>query len=223
MRTQRADETLGLEGAHRGGDHEGLDAHVEQTRDAADGVIGVQGGEDQVTRECATDGDFNRLLIAHFTDHDDVGVTAQDAAQTGGEGEVDLRLHRDLNDAVQLVFHRVFDGDDAAVLGVQLLEQGVKRGALAGTGRTGDQDDSVRRGEQFAELCFGVGIQAEGAHVEPFPRQQTQCHGLAIDAGDGGDADVDRFSIEFEIDAPILRHAALGDVEMRHDFQTRNE
>ena len=42
MRTQGADEALGLEGADRGRDHEGLDPHVDETGDAAHRVIGMQ-------------------------------------------------------------------------------------------------------------------------------------------------------------------------------------
>ena len=43
------------------------------------------------------------------------GSAAQDGAQAGGEGEADLRLHGDLHDAGELVFHRILDGDDAAL------------------------------------------------------------------------------------------------------------
>ena len=43
-----ADEALGLEAADDAGEQEGLDAHVEQARDAADGVIRVQRGQHQM-------------------------------------------------------------------------------------------------------------------------------------------------------------------------------
>jgi hypothetical protein len=35
-------------------------------------------------------GDFGGLEVAHFPDHDDVWIAAQDAAQPGGEGQADL-------------------------------------------------------------------------------------------------------------------------------------
>src|SRR4030095_8295686 len=41
-----ADESLGEERFDDGGEEEWLDIHVEQTRDAADGVVGVQRAED---------------------------------------------------------------------------------------------------------------------------------------------------------------------------------
>ena len=84
---------------HDRGEQERLDAHVEQTRDAADGVVRVQRGEDQVTRHRRANGDFRRLEVANFTDHDDVRVLPQNVPQAVGEGEVDLRFHVDLRDA----------------------------------------------------------------------------------------------------------------------------
>ena len=46
LRAQDANEALGEEGSDGGGDEEGLDAHVDETHDAADGVVGVEGAED---------------------------------------------------------------------------------------------------------------------------------------------------------------------------------
>jgi hypothetical protein len=47
---------------------------------------------------------------------------------------------------------------------------------------------------------------------------QTQAT-LAVDAGDGGDTHVDGLAVEFQVDASVLRQAALGDVEVRHDLE----
>ena len=43
---------------------------------------------------------------------------------------------------------------------------------------------------------------------------------LTIDRGNGGNADVDEALIRVEVDAAILRQAALGDVHVCHHFQT---
>ena len=220
---QGAHQPLRLEGAHGRGDHEGLDAHVDQTGDAADGVIGMQRGENQVTCERATDGDLHRLLVAHFPHHDHVRIAAQNAAQSGGKGQVDLRLHRDLDDAIQLVFHRVFDGHDAALLRVQLLEEGVKRGRLAGARGACHQNDAVWRGQQFADGGLRGGVQPDGLEVKLFARKQSQRHGLSIHAGDGGHAHVDGLSVQLQVDTAVLRQPALGDVQMRHDLEAGNQ
>ncbi len=46
LRAQDADEALGEESSDGRGNEEGLDAHVDETHDAADGVVGVEGAED---------------------------------------------------------------------------------------------------------------------------------------------------------------------------------
>ena len=40
------------------------------------------------------------------------GIVAQDRAQAAREGQALLLVHRDLQHARQLIFDRVFDGDD---------------------------------------------------------------------------------------------------------------
>jgi hypothetical protein len=47
------------------------------------------------------------------------------AAEASGKGQIDLWLDRDLDHAWQLVFHRVLNGDDAPMLGVELAERKV--------------------------------------------------------------------------------------------------
>jgi hypothetical protein len=50
------------------------------------GVAGVQGAEHQVTGFRGGDGERDGFEVAHFPDHDDIGVFAQGGAQGGGEG-----------------------------------------------------------------------------------------------------------------------------------------
>jgi hypothetical protein len=113
MRAEAADQALGEEGAHGGGNQERFHPHVHQSADAAHGVVGVEGGKHQVTGERGADGDFRSLKVADFPDHHDVRVGPQDRAQRRGEGQADLGFHRDLHHPGELVFHRILDGDDA--------------------------------------------------------------------------------------------------------------
>ena len=82
--------------------------HVDQARDGAGGIVGVQRGQHQVARQRSLHGDLRGLEIADFTDHDDVRVLAQDGTQGLGEGQVDFGIDLGLADAVQLVLDRVF-------------------------------------------------------------------------------------------------------------------
>ena len=68
---------------HRGRDGVGLHAHVDETRQRLRGVVGVQRGQHQVAGLRGLDGDFRRLEVADFADHDDVRILAQERAQRG--------------------------------------------------------------------------------------------------------------------------------------------
>ena len=86
----------------------------------------MQRAEDQVPCQGGAYGDIHRLHIAHFTDHDDIGIASQDASQRTGKGKVDFRFDGDLNDSVDLVFHGILDGHDAAFLHIERAEKSVE-------------------------------------------------------------------------------------------------
>ena len=183
----------------------------------------MERAEDKVAGERGADGDFGGFEVAHFADHDDIRVAAQDAAEGGGEGQVDFRLHGDLDDAVELVFDRVLDGDDAALLDVERAEECVERGALAAAGGAGDEHDAVRQREECADFFLVLGVEPEAGEVEALLAKEAKADIFAVNARDGGDADIDRLACDFEGDAAILRAAALGDVERGHDFQAGDD
>ena len=110
-----AHESLRDDQVDRRGHEERLDAHVEQAADGARGVVRVQRAQHEVTRERRLDGDGRGLEVADLTDHDDVGVLAERAAQGVGEGQADLGLGLHLVGAGHLVLDRVL-GRDQLVL-----------------------------------------------------------------------------------------------------------
>ena len=115
--------------------------------------------------------------VADLADHDDVGVVAQERAQPGREGQLDLRVDRDLGDALQLVLDRILDGEDVEVGRVDLGQAGVERGGLARAGRPGDQHDAVRAVDELVHLAQVVVAEADVGQVEQ--------HRLAIEQTDG--------------------------------------
>ncbi len=115
MRAQATHQALGHHRLDRAGHQERLDAHVGQPRIGTGGVVGVQRAEHQVTGQRRLDGVLGRLQVADFTDQHHVRVVTQDAAQRAGERQPDLRMHLNLVDALQLVFHRIFGRDDLDV------------------------------------------------------------------------------------------------------------
>ena len=90
-------------------------------------VCSVESTKWPVSAAC---GDFCRLAIAHFADHDDVGVLAQEGAQHGRKAQADLRLHLYLVEPLQAVFDRVFHRENLEVFALQLLQRRVQRGGL---------------------------------------------------------------------------------------------
>src|SRR6185369_4817054 len=130
-------QTLRQHGDQRTGDQVVLHAHVGEARDGARGVVGVQRGKDQVAGQRGAYGDVGGFAVADLADHDDVGILADDVPQSAGEGQPDLRIDVDLVDAVHLVFHRIFDGDDLLVRQVDAFERGVERGGFTAVGKTG--------------------------------------------------------------------------------------
>ena len=56
-------------------------------------------------------------------------------------------------------------------------------------------------------------VERDGGAVE-----DPQHHGLAMQGGDRGDAEIHVLAAHRQLDAAVLRHAALGDVQPRHDL-----
>ena len=93
-----------------------------------------------------------------------VGIVAQDGAQAAGEGEAFFLVDGNLRDAANLVFDRIFDGDDLVFVVLDFVERGVEGGGFAGTGGSGDQHHAVG----LARCSGGIAqiVVAEADHVE---------------------------------------------------------
>ena len=210
----------------RGRDQERLQAHVAQTGDRARRVVGVQRAEHHVAGQRRLHGDLGRFQVADLADQDLVRVLPQDGTQGRGERQADLVIDRALDDAVDVVLDRVFGGDDLVGDLVQLVESRVERGGLAGAGRAGDQDDAVGLVDQLAEL--------RPASPAAMPTLfEVERHDGAVEHADDdafaehgrqdADAHVDRVAADVQLDAAVLRQAALGDVEVGHDLDAAGD
>ena len=226
LAAQPPHQALGHDQQHRGGDVEGRHAHVGQAGQGLGGVVGVQGGQHQVARLRRLDRDLRRLQVADLTHHNDVRVLTQEGAQGGGEGQARLGVHVDLIDPGNLDLHRVLDGGDIHVRLVEDVQAGVEGDGLARARGARDQDHAIGLvdGLQKGDLLLLVEAQLLDAHQGGPGLQDTQHHLLAVEGGEGIDAKVDvPGAAEFELDAPILGHPALGDVHARHDLEPRHQ
>src|SRR5215469_3016888 len=182
-----------------------------------------------MTRERRLDGDLRRLRIADLPHHDLVRIVPQDRAQPAGKSEALFLVDGYLQHARQLVLDRVFDGDDLVAPGLRLGDGRVERRSLAAAGGSGDQQHAVGQRAQPAQLFDDVTLEAQ--HVQPQAAhlgerllvEDTQ-HGIfAEDARDDRYAEVDRPSVHGDLEAPVLRDAPLGDIELGHHLDARDD
>src|SRR4029079_11666452 len=81
-----ANESLSHDAGHGGREQIGLDAHFEQPRHCCDGAVRMQRREYEVTDQRCFDRGAERLRVANLADHDDVGILAEDRAQSLRKG-----------------------------------------------------------------------------------------------------------------------------------------
>jgi hypothetical protein len=99
---------------------------------------------------------LHRLQIAHFADQDDVRILAQGAPHRLAKirnihADIALGNHAFLVRVV--ILDRILDRNNVAVaLNVDHVEHAGQRRALAGTGRSGDQNQAPRLIEQIPDL-----------------------------------------------------------------------
>ena len=129
------------------------------------------------------DGELDGLQVAHFPDHDDVGVFAERAAEGVAEGlgvRVDFALGDVAVARVDDVFDRVFERDDVVVaLLVDVIDhRGQRRGFARADGARHEDEAVVVFREHLhdlgeAEVVHGAQAGADDAedeiHPEPVP------------------------------------------------------
>ena len=69
----------------------------------------------------------------------------QDAPQRRRKREPDLRVNLDLVDSLELIFNRVFGGNDLRLVALDFQQRTIERGGFSRTGRAGDQHNAVRQ------------------------------------------------------------------------------
>ena len=144
MRAQDTHETLREHRFQRRGDKIRLDPHVHEAGQCPGGVIRVQCREYEVAGQGRLHGDLGRLLIANFADEDDIGIVTEYRTQAAGKGQTRFFRNLDLVNALELIFNGVFDGDDFAQGIIDFIQRGVQRRGFAASGRTRDENDSMR-------------------------------------------------------------------------------
>src|SRR5690606_2572745 len=119
----------------------------------------------------------------------------------------------------------VLGGHDVDLRGVDLGQCRVERGRLTGARGAGDQHHAVRVHDRRHEVALRFRLHAELLEVERQVAlvEDTEHDLLAEDHGQGRDTEVDDLVLQLELDAAVLRDAALGDVQVREDLDARGQ
>ena len=114
----------------------------------------------------------------------------------------------------------ILGGDQLGGDVVQLAQGRVERGGLAAAGRAGDDHDAVGLADELADDAGVVLAQAQLVQVEVDVAAVEHAHDdrLAEHRRQHADAKIDRLVIDVQLDAAVLRHAPLGDVQIGHDL-----
>ncbi len=168
VRAVQAHQALRPDAVERRHEGVGVDAHVGEAAEDVEHVVGMHRGQHQVAGQRRLHRDFGGFPVADLAHHDLVRVVAQDRAQALGEGQALLLVHRDLQNAGQLVFDRVFDRDDLVAAVMDFRQRRVQGGGLAGAGRTGHQQHAVRLLGQAAQ-----DLQRRRVVAERFQRERA--------------------------------------------------
>src|SRR5207244_2059434 len=158
-------------------------------------------------------------------DQNDVRVLPQDRPQGVGECEIDLLVNLALNDAVDFIFDRVFGGDQLVADKIELVERGIKRRRLAGSGRSGAKNDAIGFVDQLAERVEDGRVHAQAIEIEIDHRavEHADDDALAEHGGQNADAEVHLVAADVQFNAAVLRQAPLGNVEVGHDLDAAGD
>ena len=224
-RTQAAQQALRANQNDAAGQIKACDAHVVQACQRGRGVVGVQGGQHQVTGLRCLDCNICRRLVPDFTDHEYVRVLPQQSPERGVKRQAYALVDIHLVGTGQDNFRRVFDGSDIHARRVQVVQAGVQGHGFARSGRAGDQNHAIGFGNRLHhKRQFGVRqTQCRKAELVGLLVQNPQHNFFAMQGRQTADPHIHHALVERELHATVLRQPFLGNVQTRLHLDTRND
>ncbi len=185
----------------------------------------MQGRQHEVTGQGGLDGDLRGLVVTDLTQQHHIRVASQNGAKRTRERQAGFRIHLHLVDALHSILDGVFDGDDVDLGAGDGIQGRVEGRRLARTGRTRDEDHAVRlriRGLVGLEVALQQ-VQVAQRHARVGVVEDSHDDLLAPHGGEGRDAEVDLAAAVVDRHAAVLRLASLGDVDVAHDLEARDD
>ena len=135
-----------------------------------------------------------------------------------------------LRDALELILDRILDGQDLVFRRLDLGQTGIERRRLARSRWTGHQHHPVGLADELVQLADGLLVEAQNVESEILELltqrllvENADHTVLAMDRRHHRDAEVDRATLKPQLEAPILRYALFGDVELGHDLDPADD
>ncbi len=209
----------------RARDHERLEAEVDQPGHGARGVVRVYGAQHEVAGDRGAERDLGGFAVADLSDHDHVGVLAEDGAERVRERLFGLFVHLNLVHAREQELDRVLHRGDVARHVADALERGVDERRLARARGPGHQHDALRADEEPLELREVGLVHAEVAQLHVRAARIHDAHDDFLAAGERErrDAQIDAAAADLGHETAVLRQALLGDVEVREHLDARDD
>ena len=182
----------------------------------------MQGTYYQVSGNRRLNRDARCLLVSDLTDHDDIRVLTKDGTQGTGEGQVCLRIYMYLIDTVDIRLYRVFDSDNIYILGVQFTEGCIQGSGFTGTGRSGNQQNSVRILQNMVKLLHLRRLQSKLALLSVQSSLGSKSHNclLAVHGRKDRYTDIILGTVYHLGNTSVLRFSLLGDIHAADDLNT---
>lgn len=140
--------------------------HINHAGEGGGAGIGMKGGEDEVAGDGGLDGGAGGVGVTNFAYHDDVRVEAEDRAEIVAKGTTMIGVDRNLGDASNAVFNRVFESDDFAVGGIEGIDNGIEGGGFTGASGANHEDETAGMGDDFTDGGTLSGSDAEKVEIE---------------------------------------------------------
>ena len=176
-----------------------------------------------MTCDSGTDTDFCGFRVTHLTDHNDIRVLTEDGTEGSGKGHARLGVYLNLVDAVDLLLHRVLNGDDVYVGLCKLTQGGIQGSGLTGTGRPCYQHNPVGTLDHALEHAVVV---VGHTQIGDLPQgnltggKNTDNDLLAVYGRQGRYTDVQGGAVYDLCETTVLGHTLLGDVHAGYQLQT---
>src|SRR6185437_2937927 len=222
-----AHEPLGKNAVQRGNEVINLYAHVEEAPQHVDNVVGVDGGEDQMPGKGGVDRDLRGFLVTDFAHQDLVRIVTQNRAEAAREGQPLFLIYGNLRDAANLVLNRVLNGDDLVLIALDLIQRGVERGRLAGSGWTCHQHHPVRLADVAPKALQVTFVEADYVQrqlpellAHRFLVEHAQHSVFAMHGGHDGNSKVDQPPLVAHAKTSVLGKPPLGDIQLAHNFDS---